>query len=106
MLKLSAPGANKTLPGLLEPTSVSHSRSMKGTKGRGGRQGNSIVDSDLSVPGIYQGSTFPLQSSKETVSVLFSSLVSLFTWEKTLALKPLCLNSLGKPSMREAFMKS
>lgn len=39
MLKPSAPGANKTWPGLLEPTSVSHSRSMKGTKGRGREAG-------------------------------------------------------------------
>lgn len=38
-------------------------------------------------------------------SVLFSYF-HFSLGEKNPALKPLCLNSLGKPSMREAFMKS
>lgn len=39
MLKLSVLCANKTLPGLLEPKSVNHSRSMKESKGRGREAG-------------------------------------------------------------------
>lgn len=83
LLKPSALCAIKPLQSRLGPKSVNHSRSMKeGKKGEAERdiQRKQTVESDLVVSGIYKGSRFSLQSSKERC-VLFSYFVSFFTWE-------------------------
>lgn len=91
---------NKPLPGLSIRTSINQWTKVKAErererekcrrrergrqerkKGRE-RERKQAVYSDLLIPGIYKGSRFPLQSSKETVCFLFSPSVSFFTWEK------------------------